>query len=386
MSRLLFNTIYKGYKKILLPNGAINIKKIDILNHKNQFIQEDSFISNKIKNCIKKYDKCYQINISDNFNKLSYPYESNKYMPKITVYYLDNKLVKDIDIKKKIKPSLNRIYFISNIYSKYSKDNTPLYCWLCPVKNKKLIPINTQAKHLQSVEIIGPNNVNSGLSIPDLRHIKIWRDEELNKVLVHELIHSYKLDKSIYEYDNTNNHIRNNINIDKYTDINVNEAYTETLSVILNSIFILVDKEKYNSKSKRKTKRNTNTYSYKQFQDILSDEIDFSLLQSAKVLKYNGYNNINELFDFNDNFWKQKTNVLSYYIIKSALLFSLDDFIKFLKTTNRLIVDKSNINDFNKLLVRSLKNKKYIKQVNHYIKTLKNKNIEDTSLRMTVYG
>ena len=394
----LFNSFYDGYIHTSIPNiNKISIKYISspqLLVHKNTFLNEDSFISNEIKNEIKKCNYCYEIKLNPNESLSFYPYKSNKYMPVITIYYLmKNKKQPSI---KSISPQLRRICFISNLYSKHNSDSTPLKCWICPTSTKKRLP-SIQTKNSISTQIstptpssiiLGPNNVNSGLSIPDIGHIKIWREEELNKVLTHELIHIYKLDKALYETSEINNYIRTKLNISSSSDINVNEAYTEGLTTLLNTIFIMID-DKINN--------NINTQSqYKKYKSILNTELDFSLNQTAKILHYYGYKNINELFinrinNINNNTqWKQNSNVLSYYIIKTALLYNLDDFIKFLQKTNRFKVEKQNISDFKILLDKSINNRDFIKQVNTYMKKYKKHNTnekkQNSSLRMTVFG
>ncbi len=397
----LFNSFYDGYIHTSIPNmNKISIKYISspqLSVCKNSFLNEDNFISNEIKNEIKKYNYCYEIKLNPSQSITSfYPYKSNKYMPEITIYYLmKNKKQPSI---KSISPQLRRICFISNLYSKHNSDSTPLKCWICPTSTKKRLPsISTSTLTSTSISasiILGPNNVNSGLSIPDIGHIKIWREEELNKVITHELIHIYKLDKALYETSEINNYIRTKLNISSSSDINVNEAYTEGLTTLLNTLFIMID-DKINN--------NINTQSqYKKYKSILKTELDFSLNQTAKILNYNGYDNINELFinginninnvnsKYNNIQWKQNSNVLSYYIIKTALLYNLDDFIKFLQKTNRFKVEKNNISDFKILLDKSINNRNFIKKVNTYMKKYKklntNEKIQNSSLRMTIFG
>ena len=411
----LFNSFYDGYINTKLPSkNNINIRSIstpeELLIHKNSFLNEDNYISNKIKNEIKKYNYCYEIKLNPSQSITSfYPYESNKYMPYITIYYL-MKNKKEPSLKS-ISPQLRRICFISNLYSKHNSDSTPLKCWFCPTSNMKLLPqiplsmpsstpsSMPSSKPSSTPIILGPDNVNSGLSIPDIRHIKIWREEELNKVLTHELIHTYKLDKEIYNTNEVNDYIRTILNISPSNEINLNEAYTEGLTTILNTIFIMID-DKINN--------NINTQSqYKKYKSILNTELDFSINQIAKILHYNGYNNINELFikpvkninNMNNNHkkhkWKQNSNVLSYYLIKTALLNNLNDFIKFLKSTNCFTVTKQNIPQFKLLLNHSLRNKNFIKKVNTKMRNtnrnihLRNTNTklkQKSSLRMTFFG
>ena len=105
--------------------------------------------------------------------------------------------------------------------------------------------------------------------------------------------------------------------------------------------------------------------------DLLSTEISFVLFQSAKILHYFNFNNIDELnSDSNsDKFIEQGTSVFSYFIIKSSLLFSLDKFLKFSDTNFKF---KNRIDDFNSLINYCMNNKEFKKSIDYYINYIKN--------------
>ena len=46
-------------------------------------------------------------------------------------------------------------------------------------------------------KILTPINVNSGSTLRK-QYINLWRHEELEKVLIHELIHYYNIDTKVY--------------------------------------------------------------------------------------------------------------------------------------------------------------------------------------------
>jgi len=374
-----FNTFYDGYKNTSIPKYKIfKLSNNQTNKEKNIILLEEQFISNNVKNEIKKFNNCYKIECLSKLQKNYYPYNSNKYIPRIELYYFTkNKNNNEHLPTKKINILLRRLFFISNLYSKLSQDSTPVRCWICPTYLKKRLPSNKN-------NILGPNEVNSGLCIPDKRNIILWRNEELNKVLIHELIHTFKLDKKLYETNLLKNYIYNTINISKKNEINPNETYTETLAILLNTIFNIIDKNNINSISKKSL--------YRKYIKQINTEIEFSINQASKILLYNGYTNINELINKNTNKknniynWKQNTNVLSYYILKIAILYNLKQFIIYLKHTNNLYINNSN--NFIKILDESLNNKAFIKKINDNIKKIKDnryKNINNSSLRMSVY-
>jgi len=378
-----FNTFYDGYNKTKEPKYTVlKLNNNQSIKQKNRLLMENDFISNSIKNEIKNFNNCYKIECLSKLQEDFYPYNSNKYMPCIEIYYFiknKNNINKNKKtLNKKIKPILRRLFFISNLYSKLSQDSTPVKCWICPTYLKKRI------LHNNKNNILGQNEVNSGLCIPSYREIVLWREEELNKVLLHELIHTFNLDKILYETNNLKNYIYNTINVSRKTEINPNEAYTESLAILLNTIFNIIDKNNTNNISKKDL--------YRKYIKQIKTEIQFSINQASKILLYNGYSNINELIKSrnskNNNIykWKQNTNVLSYYILKIAILYNLKQFIIYLKHTNNLYINNSN--NFIKILDESLNNKAFIKKINDNIKKIKDnryKNINNSNLRMSVY-
>jgi hypothetical protein len=403
-----FNTFYKGYNNTDIPNYTINLLEYqEYERQKNRVLSEDHYVSDPVKNKIKEFNNCYKIECLSKLQKNFYPYTENSYMPCIEIYYFTkNKANKNNinNIKIKINPLIRRIFFISNLYSKLSKDSTPLKCIICPTILKKKIPSNKI--------VLGPNNVNSGLSIPSHREIVIWREEELNKVLTHELIHTFKLDEMLYETNDIKKYIYNTLNISKNTEINPNEAYTEALTILLNTIFNIVDlnnknkNNKNNNNKNNNNKNNKNSYQYKKYVKQINDEIDFSIKQASKILIYNSYSSFDELISSknntinsnnknkkNNNKWKQESNVLSYYILKIAILYNLNDFFKYLKTTDNLYIN--NTNNFIRLLDKSLNNKDFINKINNTMINQENKNnlykrqmqspLSKNTLRMSYY-
>jgi hypothetical protein len=177
-----------------------------------------------------------------------------------------------------------RINFMRNI----ANNNKILEVWIFPSLFKKILP---------ETKIITIDTINSGMTVTNNENINgtiyIWREEELLKVLIHELVHSFKLDRN---------------------DINPIEAYTEARALIANIYLELLE-------------RNL-PLSY--FHKLYNYEKQFGLEQSKKISKC-----------INDN-----TNIYYYINEKSRLLHNMnniewDKYLKNKKIKKRLISPKS---------------------------------------------
>ncbi len=137
-------------------------------------------------------------------------------------------------------------------------------------------------------DTIGPYSVNGGSSVAG-RYINIWRTEELEKVLIHELIHYLGID---FNYRTPGYRLIDNY----YREFGINdspaEAFTEALAVIIHTVFIAW----------------STGYGADKVPSALKYEQGFSKLQAHKVLK------------ILDDRMHQTTNAYSYYIVKAALL------------------------------------------------------------------
>ena len=154
-----------------------------------------------------------------------------------------------------------RINFMRNI----ANNNNNLEVWIFPSNYKKI---------LSKTKIITKDNINSGMTISNNENINgkiyIWRKEELLKVLLHELVHSFKLDRD---------------------DPNPVEAYTELRALIANIYLELLE-------------RNL-PLSY--FHKLYNYEKQFGLEQSKKI----------------SNCINDDTNIYCYIYEKSRLLHNM---------------------------------------------------------------
>ena len=154
--------------------------------------------------------------------------------------------------------------------------------------------------------IIGDGDVNSGCSIVNNinNKIYIWRKEEVNKVLIHELIHSLDLDPiTNYNYD---------FFLTKFSycpkEINLFESYVEFWATLINILFVMAK----------------NKSEFSSFETFIENEIEFGYKQSSKLLIYNDIYNFKDFYSTNHNItsckFKEESNVFMYYLGKLLLL------------------------------------------------------------------
>ena len=179
--------------------------------------------------------------------------------------------------------------------------NETIHIYYAPVDIPKTLPNDNH---------FGIDTINSGGTIHDnlKSYIVLFRKEESDKVLIHELVHYLRLDFSMSEiyWDNTfmiSKSVIDEFNVNHdYSKINLFEALTDCLGIIFNSIFNCI-----------LTKSNINDYIYTEYAYCLST--------AHKIIRHSGFKNIHEFMDKNNkSVLIQSTSVLSYYILKCSLM------------------------------------------------------------------
>ena len=230
------------------------------------------------------------------------------------IYLLDNGKETNIDH--------NKLYFLSQIVNitvmslneLFNKNNiVKIDLVLYATNAKKLFPNDGKVKNI----ILDENNANSGDTIPksfDLYRpmIRLYRTEELIKVLIHEVIHCTGFETQFGDSPQHNFKVFN-VKYDN-SDLLFNETITETLAEFINCVLYSLIHNK-------------------QLNDILNEEIDFGFMQTVKILDYYNFISLNDFFDTNTNkLIKQKTAIFEYHILKTVLLYRFNDFIVLLHT------------------------------------------------------
>ena len=272
-----------------------------------------------------------------------------------SVFFYTNTM-NELDIQKYIKWVYIWLY-IAKTYAK-TKCSSKLNIYLYLTKLKKILPTNGG--------IIGQEHANTGYTMACKKNneINIFREEEWFKVLIHESFHAFGLDFS--ELDNTpydgSSEILKLFPVS--SDVNLFETYCEIWAELLNVMFIVY----FNSKSD--FYKNINKLII-EVENRIHNERLFTLFQCAKVL-YHYKLDYKELYEKSPRAqkertlkYKEDTNVLAYYIIKSIFMFFIDDYIIWCADNN------SNNEIFTLQIKQSPDNiKNYCKFIeNHYNRT-----------------
>lgn len=350
---------------ITLHDLINNTEKPRSILHSN--IYRNRFVSLDIQQNLESINLVYEnikIKLDDN---------SKDYV-NINLFYPDNNA--NINMKPDIK-LIHHIIKTMDILHKNSKCSS--------INNLDLtLILSTQKKMLNNTNLLhvdkqlSAENINSGSTYPG-RTVLVWRLEELYKVLIHELIHFHCFDfgHNHPSYDLLEHKLENVINFEG-TD-SINEAYTETLATIINSMFSAY----YISK------KSPDKIEYI-FHKSLDLERKFLVWQVSKIVHMFGGDDIN-IFLSNKIIIKQTTSVRSYFIYKLFLLFNLTQFIGFIDKQN----EKCGINicdrleEFGNLINTSYEmfksNKKIIDTMNNCIKLINNEFNKNSSKVSWIY-
>jgi hypothetical protein len=178
-------------------------------------------------------------------------------------------------------------------------------------------------------KIIKSDYVNSAVCYPFQNRICIYREEEILKVLIHEICHFTNVDQlglkivhphlQIQRLNHYGEEEKDDINRRKY------ESFAEIVAIIISSIL-----------SKGSIK------------EQLEEEMDFSSKQSSNILLHNGFRNVEELFQNGGVKVKEMTNSVAYHIIKSIYLHNLDSIMELL--VNGKEINSLELDEFSKLV------------------------------------
>jgi len=175
--------------------------------------------------------------------------------------------------------------------------------------------------------MIERKNVNTAFttSCQPSTDICIYREQEWFKVLIHESFHNLGLDFSEMKQTIANLEISKMFAVD--IEVRLYEAYCETWATIIHSMFISF----FSTRIKDRF-----DIMFNKLDRILDTETKFSLLQCVKVLHHNNmiYTDL-----YKRNKYQEDTNVMSYYIIKSLLLYNKNQFIDWCSVNNKVLLD-----------------------------------------------
>ena len=333
----VINDIYINLKNNL-PHIKNNIKySINKLSNYN-FQERSIFIPKKIVDWIIKHTEYnYKFIFVINNRTINVNLYSDKKINNINFYLIKIKLI---------------LHILTHYTSINCSKNIDIKIYLTPFK-----------KFWDKKTIIDQFNVNTGYStigcISDSK-LLIFRKEEWFKVLIHELMHNLNLDFADIFREKYKNILKDNFFIDSKYDLSESycEFWARHLNLIINTFL--------------KSKENDNfSIFYKNYNNILRQEVIFSLQQANKLSAFIYLSN-----------YREKTNVFSYYILTSVLMFYSEDFIIWCKKNNN-----------NKFINFKKKDENIIKFINfiiskyyniNYYNALQKSLTNNNSMRMTI--
>jgi hypothetical protein len=207
-----------------------------------------------------------------------------------------------------------------------------------------------------NILILDEINVNTAFTTtcPKDSEIVVFRKEEWFKVFIHETFHNFGLDFSDMNNDFANNCILNIFKVN--SQVNLYESYTEFWAEIINASFCSF----FSSKEK------TNFDDFlSNFEILINFERTFSFFQLVKTLNFMGltykdlYSTTEQSHILRENLYKEKTNVLSYYIIKTILINNYQGSLSWCKSNNFSLLQfnktPSNQKEFCKFIEKNYK-------------------------------
>jgi hypothetical protein len=282
--RDIYNIIKANYN---LNIGDFKIAKVpvSVFNSFNKDLEDSSGNSNNNFNFefaykyLQKCNECYHITYK----------ELNMYV------ILETKITPKI--VKKLFKNLYRVYLISKIYniSKWGNYIFNYYIIMNPLK--RFMPSKKE-------EVIDAVNINGGYTYINKNNIYIIREEDYEKVIIHELLHHNTLiHQEDWEAQNIKR-LKEHFKIDKNMLLIPNEAIIETFACILNTVYHSIE---------------TGT----SFNENLKRDQEHSVILAKKILdKQNG------------ELWNEKTHSYCYIVFKTIFYVYFNDFLKIYKYKN----------------------------------------------------
>lgn len=248
------------------------------------------------------------------------------------------------------------LYILNQYASKQCSKSLVIYLYFTSLE--KTLPSS-------NIHILDEINVNTAFTTtcPKDSEIVVFRKEEWLKVLIHETFHNFALD-----FSDMNNHDVHRCVLDIFkvnSEVNLYESYTEFWAEIMNALFCsfysLTDK--------------TDSSEFISNAVIFIDfEITYSFFQLIKTLEFMGltykdlYSDSERSRILRENLYKEKTNVLSYYVIKTVLMNNYQGFLNWCKTNNLSLLQfkktLSNQNEYCNFIKKNYKSTTIINGIN----------------------
>jgi hypothetical protein len=340
---MLFFTKNKYINKIHQTKRTNNIVKelyhniLESYNYLNAIKKEGNYFNLSIK----KIQSSRQISKPQNFNANSFPeivrkhidtlsmteltYNFSLFGRKITTHFVveEDYVENDIEVYNGYVDTIIMWVYILHLYaSKKCSSTLVIYIYFTSLE-KKLPSSN--------IYILDEFNVNTAFTstCPKDSEIVVFRKEEWFKVLIHESFHNFALDFSDMNNTEAHKYILDIFKVN--SQVNLYESYTELWAEIMNASFC--------SFYSLKEKNDVDTF-LSNFEFFINFERTYSFFQLVKALDFMGLtykdliSNTEHSRVIRENLYKEKTNVLSYYVIKTILINNYQIFLYWCKNKN----------------------------------------------------
>lgn len=321
INKQALDILYNKLQNIKIPNIPLELNKYDINYHNIKIKLEENTRYNLLKDKfnitqdVKEFNKNWNENVFKMEKHFSYLRKIEKYsginlilyQKLILSYFISQDVINDIitrtkkyatvignkrniiifgKSKKEIDLYIHKTLSALNFFNYFQKNDTALNLYIF---------LNDTKKSLPEDNYFTSEHINTGYSVKG-KYVCIFRKEEFEKVLFHELIHFYDLD--IQEYSSF---IKKKIPV-KFM-FHPNEAFTDLFAIILQVLYI-------------------SHISNKKLKDLLYLELGYINSNVKKIMNIPKYNEIEDFLKKNN--FNQSTSVFSYYIFKSALFNNIE--------------------------------------------------------------
>jgi hypothetical protein len=407
-------TKYSINNSEISENQNYNIKETVIEFSKgNSYNYLPTEIRTLIENSIKR-GRLYEFKIDSQLISVHIiiPFNKNYFSNKTFIYKKRENHINENKMNAFFRKCIHKIFlwlYIGNNY-KPAECSQQISIYLYFTEHFKLLP-EVHTKHIDNDHKHIKNTISSNIPITQLNsntaattacqnttEIHLYREEEWFKVLIHESFHCLGLDFSGENSTYCNSEMTKIFPVK--SDVRLSETYCEMWAEIINVLYFIYFSNKQKNKGAIEPKIHNNPVFVNQLTDYLYNEQMFSCFQAVKVLdffklKYNELHNKTELAQIKRNsHYKEETHILSYYIIKSIMMFNINKYIEWTVGNNggSLVFIKTQTNmEKYCLFVKEYYNKpefiEYIENLEHWFSKNKNKNgreLEFQTLRMAL--
>jgi len=344
----LFHLIFQSEKEFVETNNY-EITKEFVKGKQYDFIPES--IRNHIENMSKKVVK-YTFFVGKREIQVNLVFEKNMNLG---------------DIMKKIF----MWFYIANFYASKNSCSQKIHLYLFMTSLKKTLP-----KENGVIEMEDANTAFTNSCLP-CSEIYIFREEEWFKVLIHETFHCMGFDFSQMENHEYDEKILELFPIK--SDVRLYETYCEMWAETIQIMFLC-----YFSGDRMENM-------IENMEKMMYYEKMFSLYQCAKVLHFFGlsYSNLYGSSPKDVELRKkycEKTQVFSYYILKSILMFYSNDFIEWCRGSIVFVKNQSTLDSYCSFFREHYQRSDFLEYL-HIMESLKPYSVNDVTntLRMTMF-